>query len=82
MSAIQKLCNKFNQTPIPNDMTFGEVSRLFKYYGCIISEGANHTKIVHKATGTVIPIPRHGDCVDGVYIKELKKLFLEMTKEV
>ena len=53
-------------------MTFDEIFVLAKEYGCIVEPGGKHSvKIVH----TVIPIPRHGDTIREVYIKQLRVLF-------
>ena len=69
MSAIQKRLDKFYRKPIPNDITFEEVEAIAKYFGCDVITGDNHSKkIVHRPTGTVIPIPIHGKCVKEAYI--------------
>ena len=34
MSTIEKLKAKFNEKPIPNNISFDEVERLAKAYGC------------------------------------------------
>lgn len=52
-----------------------------KIYDCIVLIGGNHQiRIVHKKSGTVIPIPHHGKCVNRVYVKELNELFNEIEK--
>ena len=56
-------------------MTFDEISKLASAYGCSVNPGGKHMHIVHVASGTVIPIPRHGNTVDEAYIKQLKDLF-------
>ena len=38
-------------------------------------------KVVHRASGTVIPIPRHGKAVKEAYIKQLKTLFDSIKEE-
>lgn len=79
MSQIEKLKARFYRKPIPNDITFDEVFRLAEYYGCKIISGGNHpVKIVDIPSGTVIPIPQHGNCIKEAYIKELKILFDEI----
>lgn len=79
MSTLEKLKNKFNEKPIPNDISFDEVERLAKAYGCGIASGGKHSKKVFDVTsGTVIPIPMHGKYVQEAYIKELKELFAEI----
>lgn len=75
MSTIEKRLKKFYRKPIPNDITFDEVQSLAEYFGCIVAGGGNHMKVVHPASGTVIPIPRHGKTVKEAYIKQLKGLF-------
>ena len=76
MSQIDKLREKFYKVPIPTDIRIDEVIKLAKSYKCIVKTGGNHPiLIVHKETGTVIPIPCHGDFVKPAYIKELKDLF-------
>lgn len=76
MSQIEKLKEKFYSKPIRNDMTFDEIIKLAKAYGCIVDGGGKHPiHIVHPATGTVIPIPRHGNTVKEAYIKQLRTLF-------
>ena len=76
MSTLDKLKDKFYKKPIPNNITFDEVSRLASSYGCIILAGGKHSKkVVDIPSGTVIPIPMHGKYVQEAYIKELKDLF-------
>lgn len=76
MTAIDKRLKKFYRKPIPNDITFADVEAIAHYFGCEIKTGGNHSKkVVHKTSGTVIPIPIHGNCIDEAYIKELKDLF-------
>lgn len=81
MSTIEKRLKKFYSKPIPNDITFEEIASLATYFGCIVANGSNHTKIVHQPSGTVIPVPRHGKTVGEAYIKQLKILF-DTIKEV
>lgn len=75
MSTIEKQIQKFYKKPIPNDITFAEVQSLAEHFGCIVVGGGNHMKVVHRTSGTVIPIPRHGETVKEAYIKQLKNLF-------
>ena len=84
MSKLEKLKQKFFSKPIRNDMTFDEITKLAKAYGCIVGGGGKHPfHVVHKQTGTVIPIPTHGNTVDEAYIRQLRKLFetIEMLEE-
>ena len=79
MSTIEKLKKKFYEKPVRNDMTIDEVIRLAKHYGCDVLTGGNHqTRIVHKESGRVIPLPRHGKTVKEAYIMELRELFDEI----
>ena len=79
MSTLEKLKEKFNKKPVPNNISFDDVSRLASSYGCVIISGGKHSKkIVDVPSGTVIPIPMHGKYVQGAYIEELKELFLEI----
>ncbi len=79
MSTIEKLKKKLGEKPVRNDMTVDEVVRLARYYGCDVLTGGNHQiRIAHKATGRVIPLPRHGKEVKEAYIIELKELFDEI----
>ena len=79
MSTLEKLKAKFNEKPIPNDITFDEVERLANAFGCRIVSGGKHSKkVVDVPSGTVIPIPMHGKYVQEAYIKELKDLFAEI----
>lgn len=76
MSTIQKRIKKFYGKPIPNDITFDDVEALAHHFGCDVVTGGNHSKkIVHKESGTVIPIPMHGNHIGEAYVKELKNLF-------
>ena len=78
MSTIEKRLKKFYRKPIPNDITFDDVRVL----GCEIVTGGNHSqKVVHKSSGTVIPIPMHGNCIGEAYVKELKNLFDQIKGE-
>ena len=82
LSRIEKLKKRFNRKPIPNDIRTDEAIALAKYYGCEIVSGGNHQiKVVHKATGTIIPLPQHGDTIKEAYVKELKILFAKIEKE-
>ena len=79
MSTLEKLKEKFKEKPIPSNISFGEVERLAKYYGCGVVSGGKHSKkVVDIPSGTVIPIPMHGKYVQEAYIKELKDLFAEI----
>ena len=79
MSTLEKLKEKFNEKPIPNNISFDEIERLAKSYGCGVAAGGKHSKkIVDVTSGTVIPIPMHGKYVQEAYIKELKVLFAEI----
>ncbi len=79
MSTLDKLKAKFNEKPIPNDISFDEVERLANAYGCRVISGGKHSKkIVDVPSGTVIPIPMHGKYVQEAYIKELKDVFAEI----
>lgn len=82
MSTIEKALDRLYRKPIPNDIRVSEVVRIAEWYGCEIRSGGNHQmKIVHKPTGTVIPIPQHSDTVKEAYIKELKAL-IDRIKEM
>lgn len=81
MSTIEKRLRRFYRKPIPNDITFEEIEVLAKYFGCIVVGGGNHMKIIHRLSGTVIPIPRHGKTVKETYIKQLKNLFAQINEE-
>ena len=73
-SKIQKLIDKFYKQPIPNNITFHEVQTLFEHFGCKVIGGGNHMKVVCVEFSKVIAVPRHGNCVQEVYIKQLKML--------
>lgn len=75
MSKIQKLIEKFYERPLRNDLTFNEIQKISEYYGCKVISGENHMKVAHIPSGTIIPIPRHGNCVKEAYIKQLCDLF-------
>lgn len=82
MSKIEKLKAKLYRIPIPNDIRRDELKLLAEHYGCITESGGKHQlKIIHKESGTVIPIPCHGDLVAEVYIKQAKNLFDEIKKD-
>lgn len=75
MSRVDKLIEKLYRVPIPNDMRIDEIERIVKRFGCETTSGGKHPlKIIHKPTGTVIPIPKHGDTVEEAYIKQIKDL--------
>lgn len=81
MSTLEKLKEKFNEKPIPNDISFDEIERLARAYGCKVISGGKHSKkIADVSSGTVIPIPMHGKYVQEAYIKELKDLFAEIEE--
>lgn len=76
MSKLEKLKEKFFSKPIRNDMTFDEIEKIAKAYGCKVGGGGRHPfHVVDIRTGTVIPIPTHGNTVAEVYIKQLRELF-------
>ena len=76
MTTIDKRIAKFYRKPVPNDITFADVEALAEHFGCEIISGGNHSKkVVHRSSGTVIPIPMHGKCIGEAYVKELKDLF-------
>ena len=80
MSTIEKLKRKFYEKPVRNDMTMDEIVKLSKHYGCEVIKGGNHQiRILHRPSGTVIPIPQHGKTVKEAYIMELRQLFDEIT---
>ena len=82
MSTIEKRIQKFYRTPVPNDITFEDVEALAAYYGCLIRTGGNHSKkVVHIASGTVIPLPIHGKYIKEAYVRELKKLFDQIRED-
>ena len=75
MSKVDKLLLELYKKPVPNDIRIDEVKKIVTHYGCETTPGGKHQlKIVHAPTGTIIPIPCHGDTVAEVYIKEIKKL--------
>lgn len=64
------------------EMARDDVRVLASYFGCEIVTGGNHSqKVVHKSSGTVIPIPMHGNCIGEAYVKELKNLFDQIKGE-
>ena len=70
---------KLYRKPIPNDIRIDEITRIAKHYGCQTDSGGKHQlKIIHKQTGTVIPIPCHGDIVAEAYVKQFKALLDEI----
>ena len=76
MSKLEKLKSKLFEKPCRNDMTFEEIEKLARAYGCEVRIGGRHSyHIVHRPTGTVIPIPVHGSTVGEAYVGELQKLF-------
>ena len=77
MSAIEKDISKFYKKPIPNDITFAEMERVARHFGCIVqkSKGKHPYKVLYPEYGKVIPIPVHGKTVQEAYIKQLKDLF-------
>lgn len=82
MSQLDKLLAKLYKKPIPNDIRVDEVEKIVKAFGCIVVSGGRHQmKIVHKPTGTVIPIPSHGDTVAEAYIKEIKVMLDKIRGE-
>ena len=82
MGAFEKRYAKFCRKPIPNDITFDDIEVIAKHFGCEIATGGNHSKkIVHRPSGTVIPIPMHGKHIGEAYIKQLKILFESIESE-
>ncbi len=82
MSTLEKLKKKFNEKPVPNDITIEDVIRLAKAYGCKIVTGGNHQiRIVYKPLGTVIRLSCHGKNVKEAYIVEPKELFSEIESK-
>lgn len=82
MTAIEKRIAKFYRKPIPSDITFADVEAIANYFGCEIKTGGNHSKkVIHRESGTVIPIPIHGNCIGEAYVKELKDLFDSIKEE-
>ena len=76
LSKLEKLRRKLFEKPCRNDMTFEEIEKLARAYGCEVRVGGRHSyHIVHRSTGTVIPIPVHGSTVGEAYVGELQKLF-------
>ena len=74
------LFNMWNDSCIPNIQS--EIEKIVKAFGCITVSGGRHQlKIVHRPTGTVIPIPSHGDTVAEAYIKEIKALLDKIKGE-
>ena len=83
MSQIEKLFEKFDKKPIPNNITFREVEKLANSLGCqVLKSGCKHPfKIFHRESGTIITIPVHGKYVQEAYIKQLKILFEHIREE-
>ena len=46
LSQIEKLIAKFREKPTRNDITYDEVRRIARYYGCDIKSGGKHPIIV------------------------------------
>jgi len=81
LSKQEKLKKKMFEKPYRNDMTFNEIEKLARAYGCEICGGGKHSyHVVHKLTGTVIPIPVHGSTVREAYVGELQKLFMKIEE--
>lgn len=79
LSQIEKLIAKFQEKPTRNDITYDEVKRIARYYGCEIKSGGKHPIIVvSKNPVKIIPIPGHGKFVKEAYITQLKELFAEI----
>lgn len=82
MAKIEKLLEKLYRKPVPNDIRIDEVEKIVKHFGCIVKPGGKHPmKIIHISSGTVIPIPIHGDTIKEAYIKEIKELINEIRSE-
>lgn len=77
MSQIEKLIEKLCRRPVPNDITHAEIAKLARHYGCIVDKkgGKHPLRIVHRESGTIIPIPIHGKHVAEGYIVQIKQLF-------
>jgi hypothetical protein len=82
LSRREKAVEKFFRKPVPNDITYDEMERVAKHFGCIVDKkGGKHPyRVVYPKNGTVIPIPVHGKTVKEAYISQLKTLF-ECIKE-
>lgn len=80
MSQREKAWRHFNSKPTPNDITFEEVETLAESFGCTVKYGGKHPKVVHKPSGTVIPVPRHGKYIGEAYINQLKALFCSIQE--
>lgn len=82
MAKIDKLISKLYRKPIPNDIRVDEIAAIVAHFGCEVVSGGKHPmKIVHTKSGTVIPIPIHGNNVAEAYIKQIKHLLDEIQKE-
>lgn len=80
MSQIQKLIEKFFEKPVRNDITIEEAQRFAESMGCIVDRGGKHSMhIVHKNSGTVIPIPIHGKNIKEAYVSQLKNLYIRIN---
>jgi hypothetical protein len=75
MSRIEKLRKKFYKIPVPNDITFREAETFMTHHGCKVISGGKHSKIVHKESNTIIPVPRHGKYIEESYVRQIKKLY-------
>ena len=81
MSRLDKLKKKFFEKPCRNDMTWEEIEKLARAYGCVIKGGGKHPyRIAYVPTGTVIPIPIHGKTIGEAYIGQLQMLFEEIER--
>ena len=82
MAKIEKLLEKLYRKPIPNDIRIDELEKIVTHFGCIVKPGGKHPmKVIHRESGTVIPIPIHGDTVKEAYIKQVKALLNEIRSE-
>lgn len=81
MGSKEKLLKKFYRKPVPNDITFQEVCTIASHFGCVVRTGGTHVKIAYKPLGAIVPIPRHGNCVEEAYICQLKSLFDRIKEE-
>ena len=79
MTQFDKAIDKFYKKPVPNNITYDEVIYIAEKMGCTVVGGGKHPiKVVHRDSGTIIPIPRHSKYVKEAYIKQLKDLFDEL----
>ncbi len=80
MSSFEKALRKFNRVPIPKDITFNEVVTIAEHLGCEIRY-KRHPQVVHRISGTVIPVPHHNQPIKEAYVEQLKVLFNSIVEE-